>query len=290
MKVEHHLKGRIYVIFAGALWSIGGPLIRLLEQASEWQFLFYRSLVMLLVLLLVLKLQNPGKLRLLFLQAGKEGVIGGAFLAIAFVTFLFSITHTTVANTLFLMSSSPIIAALMGFALLQERPSRTQWIAMVGAVIGIGIMIQDGIANGNIFGNLLGLLTAVGFAGFSTSLRWGKSKNMLPAVCYAGIFSIGVCSIMIVATKQNFIIPVSDITIALLYGSVGMAMGMLFYIAGSKFIEAAELTLLSLSEVILGPIWVMLFFSEVPSLLTIIGGSVLIASIIFQSLAKFQTK
>ncbi|MBT5485674.1 MAG: EamA/RhaT family transporter, partial [Deltaproteobacteria bacterium] len=97
-------QGRLFAIIAGVLWSTGGPLIRLLEGASEWQFLFYRSMALVTALFLLIRIKSPNTITQ-FKKAGIASVIGGLFLSLAFVTFVFSVTHTTIANTLFMLSS-----------------------------------------------------------------------------------------------------------------------------------------------------------------------------------------
>jgi len=285
MQIDNHFQSQMSVLLAGVLWSMGGPLIRLLDEASEWQFLCYRSVSMLLILIVILKWKNQNGLLGSFCKAGWTGVVGGIFLALAFIAFLFSITHTTVANTLFMMSTSPFLAALMSWLLLRERLSRVQWVSMTCGGVGIGIMISDGVVSDGLFGIVMGLTTALGFAAFSTSLRFGKSSDMLPTVCYAGVFSAIGSAIVATVIGQGLQIPIFDVGIAVVYGSIGMGLGMVFFIIGSRRIDAAELTLLSLSEVVLGPIWALLFFAEYPSFLTVVGGSILLMSLIYQSLA-----
>ena len=140
-----------YILFAGLLWSTGGPLIRLLDSASEWQFLFFRSLALAMFLLLIMKIQDRNIIDL-FKKAGVASVLGGLFLSFAFVSFVFSVTNTTIANTLFLLSSAPFIAGFLGWILLTERINKIQWIAMTVASLGVAVMIQDGISVDSLFG------------------------------------------------------------------------------------------------------------------------------------------
>lgn len=176
-------QGRSFVIIAGVLWSTGGPLIRLLEGASEWQFLFYRSIGLATALFLLIRIKSPNTITQ-FKKAGIASVIGGLFLSLAFVTFVFSVTHTTIANALFIgPGAAPFIAGLLGWILLRERIDKTQWTAMTAAAIGILLMIQDGLSGDILFGNLTAFAAAVGFAGFTVSLRWGRIK-----ICYQLFF------------------------------------------------------------------------------------------------------
>ena len=276
-----------YILFAGLLWSTGGPLIRLLDSASEWQFLFFRSLALAMSLLLIMKIQDR-KIIDLFKKAGVASVLGGLFLSFAFVSFVFSVTHTTIANTLFLLSSAPFVAGLLGWILLAERVNKIQWIAMTVASLGVAVMIQDGISGDSLFGSSAAFVAAASFAGFTVSLRWGKSENMLPAVCYAGLFTTFYSTVAVMFLNEGLLISRNDILIAAGFGTFGLGFGMVLYVTGSYQMQAAELVLLSLLEIILGPIWAWMFFSESPTALTLIGGGILLSAIFIQTSAGLK--
>ncbi|NIM26812.1 MAG: EamA family transporter [Gammaproteobacteria bacterium] len=274
------LQGRGLVLLSGVFMSVGGPLIRLIESASEWQFLAYRALALVAVLALVLATRYPGRFLATLRAAGWNGLVAGCFLACAFVGFVFSITHTTVANTLFLLSAAPFAAALLGWIALGERVSRATWVAMLGAFAGVAVMIGEGIAEGDLFGDLAALGAALGFAGFSVALRRGRGVDMVPAVLFAGVISGVTAAALCVATGEGLLVPLGDVGLSFTYGAVGIGGGLLLYTLGSRHVPAAELTLFSLTEVILGPLWVWIAFSEQPSALTILGGAILLGSIV----------
>ena len=153
------------------------------------------------------------------------------------------------------------------------------------AITGIVVMIQGGISGDSLFGNLTAFIAAVGFAGFTVSLRWGKKKHMLPAVCYAGLYTILFCTIAFIYLNEGPVISRYDMFIATGFGAFGLGFGMILYVAGSTKIQASELALLTLLEIILGPVWAWIFFSERPASPTLIGGSILLSAILFQTLA-----
>ncbi len=277
-------RGRGLVLLSGVFLSIGGPLIRLLESASEWQFLTYRAAAVVAVLSVVIAVRYPGRLLATLRAAGWTGAIAGFFLACAFVGFVFSITHTTVANTLFLLSAAPFAAALLGWLVLGEVVSRATWLAMLGAFAGVAVMIGEGISEGDLFGDLAALGAALGFAGFAVALRRGRAVDMVPAVVFAGIISGVTSALMAYLMGAGLLIPLRDVGLSFAYGGVGIAGGLLLFTLGSRYVPAAELTLLSLTEVILGPIWVWLAFAEQPSRLTLLGGAILLASITAQTI------
>ena len=278
------IRGRGLVLLSGVFLSIGGPLIRLLDAANEWQFLTYRACALVVVLLIVLALRYPGRVLATMRAAGWNGVIAGCCLACAFVGFVFSITHTTVANTLFLLSAAPFAAALLGWLVLGETVGRATWLAMLGACAGVAVMIGEGIAESDLFGDLSALGAALGFAGFSVALRRGREVDMVPAVLFAGIISGITSALVTVAMGTGLDVGLRDVGLSFTYGGVGIAGGLLLFTLGSRYVPAAELTLLSLTEVILGPIWVWLAFAEEPSRLTLLGGAILLASIAAQTI------
>ena len=273
------IRGRGLVLLSGVLMSMGGPLIRLLDSASEWQFLAYRAAALVAVLSMVLALRYPGRFLATLQTTGWTGVLAGCFLSCAFVGFVFSITHTTVAKTLFLLSAAPFAAALLGWLVLGERVSRATWLAMLGACAGVAVMIGESLAAGDMFGDLAALGAALGFASFSVALRRGREVDMVPAVLFAGVISGVLSASLAFVLGIGLVIPLRDVALSFTYGGVGIAGGLFLFTLGSRYVPAAELTLLSLVEVILGPIWVWLAFAEEPSRPTLLGGAILFASI-----------
>ena len=279
-----YYRGVVLVLAAGVFLSIGGIGVRLIEAADEWQILFYRSLALIVTLLAVLAVRNrgalPGALPGAFRTAGAPAVAGGLCLSFGFAGFIFSLTHTSVANTLFLLSVSPFLAALLGRFVLGEGVRRTTWLAMSAALAGVAVMVGEGFATGSPFGNLSALLAALGFAGFTVALRRGKTRDMLPSVCLAAVFTALVAGVMVSAGAGGFAISARDLGLCAVMGAVQIGAGLTIYTAGSRHVPAAELALLSLSEVVLGPIWVWLGVGEVPSVATVIGGAVVLGAIV----------
>ena len=283
-------RGVVLVLSAGVCWSLAGIGIRLIETASVWQILFYRSLALTPFLLLVITLRGQGKPFQAVRAAGLSGVVGGAALAVAFFGAIFALQTTTVANAVFLFAAAPFMTAVLGIAILREPVRRATWIAMTVAILGIVVMVTGGLALGRWAGNGAALLSAFGFAVFTIALRWKKTEDMMPAVFLAGVFSIVVAGAVCVATGQSFLLPGRDIAIALGLGVVQVGAGLVLYTAGSKAIPAGELALLSTSEVVLGPLWVWLFLSETASLYTLGGGTVILVALAGNAISGMRRK
>ena len=159
---------------------------------------------------------------------------------------------------------------------------------MTVASLGVAVMIQDGISGDSLFGSSAAFVAAASFAGFTVSLRWGKSENMLPSVCYAGLFTTFYSTVAVMFLNEGLLISRNDILIAAGFGTIGLGFGMVLYVTGSYQMQAAKLVLLSLSEIILGPIWAWMFFSESPTALTLIGGGILLSAIFIQTSAGLK--
>ena len=209
-------------------------------------------------------------------RIGKWGLLGAVMIAIANAGFVWSMSHTTVANTMFILSAVPFITALLGWIFLRERVSRRLCVAMFVALVGVGIMVADGLGGGSLFGSASALLAAFTFAGFVIVLRHGRSANMLPIVILGSVIGFAFASLM---AGFDFDLPAWDFAIACFWGAVLSSLVHVFFVFGSRYVQGAELTLLVLLEFILAPLWVWLVFAEQPSLPTLIGGSLVISAV-----------
>jgi drug/metabolite transporter (DMT)-like permease len=284
------MQGRLLVLLAGVFLSTAGLFLRSMEAAGDWQIVFYRSLATALFLVAVLAVRDGRGVIETFRRAGWAPVLAGFFLSFAFICFVMSMTRTTVANTLFLLSAAPLLAAFLGWVVLRESVRRATWIAMLVAMVGVGIMVANGLTGGNPLGDLLGLGAAVGFACFTVALRRKPDVDMLPTVIYGGLFAMLWTGPAAMAVGQGLAISGHDLLLCVGLGVLQMGLGLVCYIVGARHLGAAEATLLSLSEVILGPIWVWWAFSEVPASLTLVGGAVVLTALAYNALSGARRK
>jgi len=264
--------------------------IRLIEVANAWQILFYRSLALVPFLFLIIAAQSGGKPIAVIRKCGAAGIIGALALVTAFFGGIFSVQATTVANAMFLFAAAPFMAALLGLFILRERVRTATWWAMIFAMIGIAIMVWQGISMGRLSGNIAALIAALGFAVFTIALRWRKMDDMMPTVLLAGIFAIIVSASVCHIAGYSFLLPTQDILIAALLGVFQVGAGMVIYTIGSKAVPAAELALLAMTEVVLGPLWVWIFLDETASTNTLLGGAVIMAAIAGNALSGLRHK
>ena len=203
---------------------------------------------------------------------------------------IYSIQNTSVANAMLLFATAPFMAAVLGWVVLRERVRLATWIAIVIAIAGIAVMVADKSGSVAMKGSLEALGSAFGFAIFTVALRWGRTGEMLPAVFLSGLFAIIITLVICLSLQLPLILSPNDGVISMGMGVFQVGAGLILYTLGSRSLPAAELALLSLAEVLLGPIWVWLFLGETASLNTLIGGMVLLAAIAGNALSGKRRK
>jgi drug/metabolite transporter (DMT)-like permease len=277
------MTGAALVFAAGVLWSFQGLFIRNIDGAGSWAVLFWRSAGMIPVLLVWIGVQSRGHILRDLHRAGLPGVLGGMGLVLAFSGAIYSLQTTTIANAVLLFTASPFFAAVLGRLLLREAVRALTWVAIALAVVGVGVMVGNGMAGGRLDGNVAALLSALGFAIFTVTLRWGRLTNMLPAVLLGGLFSMATGAVVGLVLGQPVLVGLADAGIAAAMGAVTLTGGMLLYTLGSRVVPAAQATLISLVEVLLAPVWVWLFLGETVSRGTLTGGAVLLGAVILNA-------
>ena len=276
------------VLMAGIIWSFGPLVVRYINQPNlvPWQYIFARGLTIFLVINFYLFFEEGKSFYKNYLKIGISGVIGGTGLGIAMITFIYSITNTSAAITLLCLAAMPFFTALLGFLFLKEKISINVWVAIAIATIGIIIISLGNTQKSSLLGLVFGMVSSIGFSICSVSLRWRKETPKFTTVAFAGFFCFIFSTIIILNNDMVFFSTSYNGVLFSLHG-VLVCMGLILYSIGSKVIPAAELTLLSLMEVIGGIFWVwvpILGINEIPSTNTIIGGFFLFMSIIYYSL------
>jgi drug/metabolite transporter (DMT)-like permease len=271
--------GMVLVVMAGVLWSSQGLIFRQIDAAGTWATLFWRSAGMIPVLLAFLIWRAGGSPLPAIRAVGLPGALGGLGLVGAFAGAIYSIQSTTIANAVFLFAASPFLTALIGWAVLGEKVRAETWAAMAVALIGIFVMVRGDLSGGAMAGNIAALLSALGFAIFTVTLRWGKVADSLPSVLLGGLFSLLAGAVIAGQMGQTLAVPVSDALWAMGMGAVTLSGGMVLYELGSRVVPAAESALLSNIEVMLAPLWVWLFLNETASTATFLGGAILLVAV-----------
>ena len=281
----------LIVLIAGLFWSFGPLVVRYIDDAQliPWQYLFFRGSVIFLVLNIYLFLAEGLKFTKNYNKIGLSGLIGGVSLGIANISFILSITTTTAAVTMMMLATQPFVAAILAYIFLKEKISMTTFIAIVVAAGGIIFMSLDSKGEGSLFGLINGLLSSLGFAGFTVSLRWRRKTPKFTTVAIAGIFCAAVAILVLIFNDDNIFISVKNSSLSALHGFL-VCSGLILFSIKSKDLPATDLTLLSLTEVLGGIFWVWLpifGINEIPTANTLIGGGIITTAIIFYA---FNTK
>ena len=276
------------VLLAGLLWSFGPLVVRYMDDPHmvPWQYIFGRGLTIFIILNLYLYFEEGINFYKNYKKVGRSGIIGGFGLGIAMVSFIYSITNTSAAITLLCLAAMPFFTAILAYLFLKEKISLNVWISIFIATIGIIIMAIGNTEKNSLIGFLFGVTSSIGFSIFSVTLRWRKETPKFTTVALAGLFCFVFAGLMILITQQPFFSSSYNGSLFSLHGSL-VCLGLILYSIGSKAIPAAELTLLSLTEVIGGIFWVWLplfGINEIPSTNTVIGGFFLFVSLIYYSL------
>ena len=278
----------IVVLLAGILWSFGALVVRYIEDARQipWQYLFFRGLTIFLLLNLYLFFKEGKSFVNNYKKVDLSVVIGGMGFATAFIGFIWSITHTSAAVTLMMLAAMPFMTAILGYIFLKEKVSLTTLFSIIIAAVGITFMAFNSSKMGTLFGLMLGLVSSLGFSIGSVSLRWNKRTPTFTTVSLAGLFCVIVSFSALIISEQSFFTTFKNSSLSALHGTL-VCSGLILYSIGSKNLPAADLTLLSLTEVLGGIFWVWLpifGINEVPTANTIIGGFIITFAILFYSL------
>jgi len=282
------------VLFAGLIWSFGPLVVRYMNdpQLIPWQYIFGRGSTIFILLNLYLFFEEGKDFYKNYFKMGISGLIGGSGLGIAMICFMFSITNTSAAITLLCLAAMPFFTALLAFLFLREKITLNVWISIIIATIGIAIMAVGTDNQNTMIGFVFGITSSVGFSVFSVSLRWRKETPKFTTTAFAGFFCVIFASIMILTNDLVFFSSSYNSALFSLHGTL-VCLGLILYSIGSKAIPAAELTLLSLTEVIGGIFWVWLplfGINEIPTNNTIIGGFFLFISLTYYSLVMRWNK
>ena len=276
----------LLMIASSVVISFSGLIVRILE-VGPLVMNFYRGMFLMCAVMVLLVVRYRGATIVRVISVGWSGIIAGIMLAAAAITFLQSLTHTTVANTLFVLAAIPFVTAGLAWIFLKERPNSATLITMVIAFAGIVIMIGEGFTIGAAYGNIMALLTTLSFSIYAVLVRRNRQVDMLPAILISTLIIMVVMALM---RQGELEISRQDLWLCLLWGGVMSGFTSACFIVASRHIVAAELTIFMLLEFALGPVWVWLFVNESPSRWTLVGGALVICAVLGRSFAEFRSR
>ena len=282
MQSLYKIPGYILLLFGGFCLSWGGFIIRSFEEATVWQILLMRSVFFMIALMLFLIVTYKKNTIKIIKDAGFPAVLGGLVMSLSFIAFVVSMSITTVANVVFIISTQTMFLAIFGYFYLKEKISLISFFSILLAMGGITIMVGDSLSTGSFLGNIVALAIPINFSILVMIIRKNKNLDMVPAIFYSGIFSI----IYGLILSENFVFTSHDILMGFFLGVPQLAFGFICITIGSRTTPSATIGLLMLTETLFAPIWVWIFLNEIPPLSVLIGGCVIITAIILKSFDK----
>ena len=279
MQFLYKIPGYFLLLFGGFCLSWGGFIIRSFEEASVWQILLLRSFFFMIALMIFLIATYKKNTIKIIKDAGYPAVFGGLVMSLSFIAFVVSMSITTVANVVFIISTQTMFLAIFGYFYLKEKISLISFFSILLAMGGITIMVGDSLSTGSFFGNIVALAIPINFSILVMIIRKNKNLDMVPAIFYSGIFSIVYGLIL----SESLAFTNRDILMGFFLGVPQLAFGFICITIGSRTTPSTTIGLLMLTETLFAPIWVWLFLNEIPPLSVLIGGTVIILAIILKS-------
>ena len=274
----------LLVLLGGTCMSFVGLCMRLIDAADGFQILMYRSMSLCAMVAVVCCLRRRVSLFDFLRALDRHDFAMGTALSIAFATYVFSMLFTSVASTLFIITIAPFMAAVIGWVWIGEKPHPVTWFAMLGAILGVGLMIGDGIEMGRTFGNILSLFSALCFAIMLVLARRSRKQDVLGGTFLGGFFALLIGLGASLVTDAGLRVSPHDLGIILFMGAFTIGIGISFVTWGASYVPAAEVSLLVLIESVLGPIWPWLFLGEALSVMEIIGGVTVMLAVVMMTI------
>ena len=282
MSILKKLPGPLLVFLGAVCLSFGGLIVKSFEGANLWQILFWRQFFFSLIVALYLLFTYKKNFFKSFYISGLPGFIGGLILALGFVAYVFSMYTTTVANTNFIITTETIFLALFGYFFLKEKINLITFISIILGMSGVLIILGSSLSiqsSEQFLGNIVAFIMPISFAVLVIVIRKYPNVDMVPAQFTAGIAA----AIIGFFIAGQLSISIHDLFLALLAGFFQIGFGFILITVGSQTTPAAIVGVMMLTESVFGPLWAWLFINEVPPTAVVIGGSIIIFSILFQS-------
>ncbi len=277
MDTSQHKRGIAVMLACTVLWSMAGPVTRASSISNGWETSFWRSLFLSIIVAALLLFQHRAGAFSRIAAMGWPGVISSLCWTAMFTCFMLALSRTSVANALIVMGLLPFFAAISGWIFLGERVAPRTWIAMAVAAGGIGVMFHDAVGSGNLVGSLYALVVPIAAAVNTIAVKKGRGRvDLVPALLVGGVVAV------LLALPLATPFTASSRDLALLGGLALFQLALPCVLLVSFVIprlSAAEIGLLSLLEVVLGPLWVWLAFGEQPAAAVLAGGLVVLAAL-----------
>ena len=283
MKLINRIPGPLLIFLGAFCLSFGGLIVKSFESTNLWQILFWRQAFFAIVVALYLLISYKKNFFKSFYNSGLSGFIAGFILSIGFSAYVFSMYTTTVANTNFIITTETIFFAVFGYLFLKEKINLITFISIIIGMLGVLLILGSSLSiqsNEQLIGNIVAFLTPISLVILVIIIRKSPNVDMVPAQFIAGVFS----AIIGYFIAGELSISSHDLFLASLAGFFQIGFGFILITIGSQTTPSATVGILMLTEAVFGPLWAWLFISETPTLSVLIGGGIIMFSILLQSL------
>jgi len=282
MTFLNRMPGPLLIFLGATCLSFGGLIVKSFEGANLWQILFWRQTFFAIIVAFYLLISYKKNFFKSFYNSGLAGLIAGFVLSIGFSAYVFAMYNTTVANTNFIITTETIFLAVFGYFFLKEKINLITFISIILGMSGVLLIIGSSLSiqsSGQFIGNIVAFIMPISFAILVVIIRKYPNVDMVPAQFTAGILAaiIG----YFIAGKLS--ISPHDLFLALMAGFFQIGFGFILITIGSQTTPSAVVGVLMLTEAVFGPLWAWLFINEIPPMSVLIGGGIIIFSILFQS-------
>jgi drug/metabolite transporter, DME family len=274
------LVASLMAVSAGVVWALGVITVRLADHTDAYQYLIWRSTGVVVVSETISRVRRRGWMLPRAFNQGRMMLIGCVGLFLASLAYVYALKNTTSANAAFLASVTPLFAVVMARFFLGERLSRVTLGAVALAFTGLIVIVLGDLRAGNMAGNVAALISSLGFAGYTICVRSEPNRDWSPILPGYGFIMIVVCSAVTLANGRTVFPPAADMVYAMVHGGIFIVAGTLLFNAGSRHIPAVPMTVFAQSETVLVPVFVLLWFGDVPKALTLLGGAIIVAAVI----------
>lgn len=283
---RNYLIGVAMALVGSGLLSIAGVIMRNVEEADEWQMLFWRSVIFAAAIFLWLLYRYRTRLPQAFMAIGRLGLVIALVMGTSFIGYVLALAWTPVASAMVVMSSGPMFAALFGLAILKEKVRTRTWFAIALATIGLIATVTDGLGVGTLAGIIAAFVAIATFQLMIVLLRDGRERDMLPAACLAGLFAAAVSA----TQMDSLLLTPHDFALAGALGLIQNAGGFALIAMAAKRVPAAQMGLIGLTEPILAILWVWLLVNEAPGLLTLGGGALVLLAVVVNTVGGIRRR
>jgi len=274
MQFSDQKKGML-MAFTAVMFLTPDSLFIRLANVSSWNLIFYRGFIPFSLVFIGLLIVYKNNFIKQAFSNGWSGIFYALIFTVTNITFVISIENTNVANTLIMIALAPMLSAILSFVFLKEIPDKKTWVAIFITTVSVVYIFYDALDTGDLLGNALGLLTALGLAVGAVIIRSVKKIDLVPSAMFGKLL----VALIAFYFADNLNLKGSDLAIVPLMCVMCVAIPFVLVTIAPRYITAAEVNLFFLLETILGPIWVWLVIKEQPSFETIIGGCIIIVTI-----------